>query len=294
MANYESKALPYILANKGYDVWLGNSRGNKHSRKHVRYNADIDKEYWNFSLHEMGIYDIPAVIDFILTETGRTKLTYIGHSQGTALLFAALTIKNDYFKERLNGFLAFGPVTSLNNIKSKKLALLANLQLDVFIKSLGTVELARDNVSYTKLQAKICSQFPFICKLMLSIASGNNPENDDMDRFNVWSSHYPSGASTKSLAHFAICVRSKAFRYYDEAKLYDISNIRDIPIALFVGDLDVLATENDNVDLVRKLAEKNPVKFYKVYKNVGHITFFISKDNNHVDDALNQIAEFNK
>ena len=46
LINDENKAPGFILANKGYDAWLGNSRGNKHSRAHTRYNPDKDKEFW--------------------------------------------------------------------------------------------------------------------------------------------------------------------------------------------------------------------------------------------------------
>jgi len=52
--NDEAKAPGFILANRGYDVWLGNNRGNKHSRKHVKYNPDKDKAFWEFTFQHMG------------------------------------------------------------------------------------------------------------------------------------------------------------------------------------------------------------------------------------------------
>ena len=58
------KGLAFILADLGYDVWLGNARGNTYSRRHVKMTND-ETAFWDFSWHEMAKYDIPAEIDFI-------------------------------------------------------------------------------------------------------------------------------------------------------------------------------------------------------------------------------------
>lgn len=42
-------SLAYKLVDQGYDVWLGNCRGNKYSRKHVKYDPE-EPPFWRFRL----------------------------------------------------------------------------------------------------------------------------------------------------------------------------------------------------------------------------------------------------
>lgn len=86
------RSIGYILADHGYDVWLMNARGTTFSNRHVRISEKNKKEFYNFSWHEIGYYDMPALIDYILNKTNQTQMQYFGHSQGgTAFLVMAAT-----------------------------------------------------------------------------------------------------------------------------------------------------------------------------------------------------------
>jgi pimeloyl-ACP methyl ester carboxylesterase len=39
---------------------------------------------------EMAKYDLPATVDYILKATNATQIYYVGHSQGTEIIFAEL------------------------------------------------------------------------------------------------------------------------------------------------------------------------------------------------------------
>lgn len=293
VANYENHSLAFILANKNYDVWLGNNRGNKYSRNHTTYNPDKDKEFWNFSAHEMGTIDLPTIIDFILNKTEKSKISYIGHSQGTAQLFAALTLMSEYFSERLDKFLAFGPVSNLQNIKSPFYKTFSNSNIDKLITNLNILnEFPKNNKSFDKLKNFFCKQIPNLCINALHLVSDSVSIKDDISRFLVFNSHFPSGGSFKSMHHFAECIRSGKLVQLDRDRTpYDISKIKNVPIYLFVGEADLLATVEDNL-IFKKLLEKIGVlRFYKEYKGYGHITFFISTNNEHVDDVLEILKE---
>ena len=79
--NKASVAPAFQVARAGYDVWLGNTRGNKYSHDHAGSISNRDK--WDFDFEVMGDLDITQEIDYVLKVTGQKKVAYIGHSQGT-------------------------------------------------------------------------------------------------------------------------------------------------------------------------------------------------------------------
>ncbi|KAI8853606.1 Alpha/Beta hydrolase protein [Chytridium lagenaria] len=76
-----SQNLAFALADAGYDVWLGNTRGNKYSCKH-RVLKPTEEAFWDFSIDHLALHDLPDAVSYILKVTGAPSLSYIGFSQG--------------------------------------------------------------------------------------------------------------------------------------------------------------------------------------------------------------------
>lgn len=98
----------------GYDVWLGNNRGNHYSKKHVAYDPEREPElFFDYSFYEFGRYDLPAMIDLARKVTGFDKISYIAHSQGTTQMFSALANNHGQMNDKINFFIALAPIANL-------------------------------------------------------------------------------------------------------------------------------------------------------------------------------------
>lgn len=70
MAHRPEDAPAFVFARKGYDVWLGNNRGNDFARKHVKLDPVVDEEeFYTYDFEDLGDFDVPAQIDQVLAST---------------------------------------------------------------------------------------------------------------------------------------------------------------------------------------------------------------------------------
>jgi pimeloyl-ACP methyl ester carboxylesterase len=289
--NYDDVAPAFVAARAGYDVWLGNSRGNTYSLAHVEYDPwKNEKKFWDFDWADMGMYDIPATLDYITSKTNYEKVAYVGHSQGTTQVFYGLAENEDYYKDKMSVFVALAPVTMLPNTDCTLFHLASDLydEIDDLFDTLN-IHSVLNNTWYTSTTVKLfCNAIPPICLALESIFVTNNTEYDDADRFQVYMNHEPNGSSTKAILHYTQNLKEARFQEWapDYHTFLDIGNkrktdliplntISQVPIAMFVGNVDELADPTDAEWARQEIG--SPVVHYQEI-NGGHLTFVIGKD----------------
>ncbi|XP_055952419.1 gastric triacylglycerol lipase-like [Argiope bruennichi] len=272
--NFPNESLGFLLADAGYDVWLGNIRGNTYSRRHIKYSPHSD-EFWDYSFAEMGYYDLPAMIDYILNQTGQKQLSYIGHSQGTTSCFAMLSEKTEY-NQKIKVFIALAPVTTVGYITSpiRYLAPFTN-EFAFLARIIGVREFLPSNALMKFLSEYVCDTFErWICKDVMFLLFGRDFQELNVTRIGVYSAHTPAGSSTKSVLHYAQLVDSGKFGKYDYGKRgnikrygqdtppqYDLTKIT-APVALMWSLNDELGDPVDVGLLIPKL--KSLIEVYEV------------------------------
>ncbi|KYN38026.1 Lipase 1 [Trachymyrmex septentrionalis] len=269
------KSLAYILADEGYDVWLGNNRGNVYSRNHT-WLSPTDRDFWDFSYHELGIYDLPAMIDYILHTTGYEKIYYVGHSEGTTQFWVMASEKSEY-NSKIILMIGLAPAAFIGNIRGpvRKLAKLTYFGVWVG-ETFGYPEF-RSRSDWAKFVSNLFCQraasTQFICSNILFLVAGFSRAELNTDYLTVIIGHVPAGASWKQLVHYGQgYINAGRFRQYDygnvdkNLQIYNSTTPPDYqlekiiaPIALFSSDDDWLATTKD-VDLLA--AKLNSLVFH--------------------------------
>ncbi len=209
----EYKNLPFVLAELGYDVWLGNNRGNKYSRKHIKLRP-TNKKFWDFSIDDFALYDIPNTVDYILNFTKQQDLTYVGFSQGSAQCFAALSI-NPQLNAKINKMIALAPAYAPNGLHLRIVDSLMKASPSMMYLFFGTqciMESAAfwQGIMYSPLFVKVIDS----CLIGLFNWHGNNISF----RQKIASyAHLYSYTSVKSVVHWFQIIRNKRFQMFDDS-----------------------------------------------------------------------------
>ncbi|XP_050299980.1 lipase 3-like isoform X2 [Anthonomus grandis grandis] len=288
-----NRSLGLILADKGYDVWLANTRGNAHSLNHETLTPQ-NASYWDFSFHEKGYYDMAANIDYILNVTGLSNITYIGHSQGTTDGLV-LTSSRPEYNEKLNLMVLLSPIGYLEHMASPLVQLLVDYNsLIKTVLHLFNIYGYQYNPFTGYLGEIVCNEnspLQGLCILVMDLFAGFDFEQVDKSALTVFLTNSPNGISYRDIEHYTQEVTSAQFRQYDygnsisnfihygqsEPPSYNISNIK-VPLAVYYAKNDFMAAVEDVERLLSELQAPIVEKHLIEYEKFNHLDFIIAKD----------------
>ncbi|KAG6965002.1 hypothetical protein JG688_00007427 [Phytophthora aleatoria] len=226
VSNFRNQSLAYVLADAGFDVWLGNNRGTTWSRSHLDYTTDDDK-FWDFTWEDMGLYDLPAFLNHILDTTGRSTVSYVGHSEGTTQAFVGFS-KNQEVAKKVDYFGALAPVAWTGHATAALFVAMAKLKVDVTFLNLGFASfLPHSDLLTVLLSDIVCTNVAGICNSAIGLIAGPS-DNLNATRIPVYLSQTPAGTSVRNMAHYAQGIRDNTFASYD----YGCSCLRVLGINL--------------------------------------------------------------
>ncbi|KAJ3630130.1 hypothetical protein MTP99_011342 [Tenebrio molitor] len=286
------RSLGYLLADLGYDVWIGNARGNAYSRNHTTLDIVADAEqFFDFSWHEIGYYDVAATIDYILNVNGDDSLYYVGHSQGTTS-FLVLTTTRPEYNEKIKMASLMAPAAILEH---RPFGLTQELckyidKVEIILKNWKIYEIPFVEVIREWAMTN-CVNPDYIetCDMLFSLFGDFDENEMEREMIPVIGTNAPSNAAMKQYVHYGQQVKNGGFSQYDygteknmelygseKPPAYDFSKI-SAPVAVYYAKDDHVAPYEDALNVISKLP--NVADDYLItQEGFNHLDFLYAKD----------------
>ena len=284
--NSPDESLAFMMADAGFDVWMGNVRGNTYSKNHTSLNHKSAK-FWEFTFDEMALIDLPTMINYVLKATGAKTLSYLGHSQGTLMGFVGFSQNKD-LESKVNMFGALAPVARITHVEGMVRALnVIEPEIEKLVDILGVQEFTVPSWLMEAMVVMLCPRAKHaLCENILFLGCGWDTTNLNSTRIPRYAGHCPAGTSSRNIVHWAQLLRDKQLQRFDYGTaelnikhynsttppIYDISAL-SVPTALFSGGNDFLADPRDVVWLESQLEPGVIVKnvFYDDYNHLDFV-----------------------
>ncbi|XP_013179038.1 PREDICTED: uncharacterized protein LOC106126118 [Papilio xuthus] len=286
-------SLPYKLINAGYDVWLPNVRGNSYSRAHVSKSIH-SAEFWDFSWHEIGLYDLSTIIDYIREKNSvKSQIILVAHSMGATALMVLLST-SPHYNSILSFVILLAPLVFMQQAKGplRLLSEFKSLDHNATLKILGERSFNPVDSFMRVARKKFCKEDAILClHPLFLLTDGGKTIKNNRHRKNILT-NMRTGGSVKTILHFCQLIKSGQFEMYDLGSTYNLKkygtvsppkyHLRDIklPMALFNSHNDWLSTVPDILNLMSQLS--NAVSH--------HVVQLSSTEFNHLDFVLGMNA----
>lgn len=295
--NPPEESIAFLLADEGYDVWIGNTRTTRFSYGHILYTKK-DKAFWEWSVDELAQYDLPAMLGLVNSQTNM-KVHYLGYSQGSQQAFVAFS--QGQLLDMVNKVVFLAPVAFVNDVTAPVTKLAASFYIDRLYEVLHVYEFS---TQFRKKEVVdiICKPGAARCfRTWVSLFTGNNCCLNTSRRV-IIDTYETQPTATKNLRHLAQQYRHKTFAKFDygiwgnlmrygrfRSPAYDLSKVPTSNTIFFYGGRDALSDPKDVALLFSLLPNGGsyPVKFIPQY---AHIDFILGT--NAKDLVYNQIMDF--
>lgn len=259
-------SLAYMLSDAGYEVWLGNTRGNKYAKNHVSKHV-AHPDFWQFSNDEIALHDLPAMIDHALKISEQKKLHYVGVAQGTTTIFALMAARPEYNK-KIASIHAISPMVYMSKVRTPLFRMIApnspiserlqeHLGFGKFEPTRELIKTVGGDMCESEIGCKnVCSNVFFVMTSLGDL---------DVELIPVIMSHLPTGGSKRQMQQYGQAVASNEFRKFDygpeinqkvyghvEPPKYKMSNVQ-APVVLYTATKDWLSHPEDVEKLHKEL-----------------------------------------
>ncbi|XP_016959939.2 lipase 3-like [Drosophila biarmipes] len=284
--------LPFMLVDACYDVWLGNSRGIRYSRRHTRMKSH-GQAYWGFSWHEIGMEDLPAQFDYILSFTRQKALHFVGHSQGCTTLMVLLSMRPEY-NEKIKTTTLLAPAVFLQHSTSGLFKFLESVIMKMMdCDFFGNTDAMRFVITI------LCGLVAMkrFCTSLYLLASSKPSKYMNQSIIPLLLSTHPAAISSRQPKHFLQLKRAGKFQQFDYGKKknlqvykqpsppeYPLKNVHPkAPIHIYYSVGDTMTSESDVLKLISTLGK---VVAHRIpYTEWGHSDFIFAST---VDRVINQ------
>ncbi|XP_062520508.1 gastric triacylglycerol lipase-like [Corticium candelabrum] len=283
LTNTEKRNLAFLLADSGFDVWLGNIRGNTYSTNHTKLSPK-DKIFWSWSFDEMARYDIPAMLYYVMNHTNQSEVFYAGHSQGTIIAFAGFSI-NPELASHVKTFYALAPVARVSHIEGLlKYLSYFTPEIDDLFKLFGEYDFLPNDELMKLFAQYFCPEDVSVCSNVLFLICGYDKSDLNETRVPIYLSHTPAGTSVQNMVHLSQEIRSGLFQMYDYGSkeknaahyggktvppVYNLTDFH-VPMYAYSGTKDFLANP---VDVAWLMPQLDSLLKHIVIDNYDHLDF---------------------